>query len=188
MFSERVIVGRYVREASQGNITLAERSVNMDVEVSCGVLRAFAQLKNPRMDRTKKHRLSDILTIAICDVFCGADGWVQVGEFGDWKKEWFRTFLDLPNGIFSYDTFGQVFALLEPEAFEGCFLAWVNRLAVATEGRLVAFDGNTIRRSLDAANGQAAIHMVSTWCQANHMVLGQLATEPTTSPGSVGSP
>ena len=149
----------------------------MDVEAPCGVLRAFAELKDPRMDRTKKHRLSDILTIAICAVICGADGWVQVEEFADCKKEWFRTFLDLPNGIPSHDTFGRVFALLEPEAFERCFLGWINELAVATEGRLVAIDGKTIRRSLDAANGQAAIHMVSAWCQANHMVLGQLATD-----------
>ena len=129
------------------------------------------------MDRTKKHLLSDILTIAICAVICGADGWVQVAQFGRAKLKWFKTFLPLPGGIPSHDTFGRVFALLEPEAFEQCFLAWVNQLAVASKGRLIAVDGKTIRRSIDAANGKAAIHMISAWCQANHLVLGQLATD-----------
>ena len=149
----------------------------MDVDAPRGLLCAFAELKDPRMDRTKKHSLSDILTIAICAVICGADGWVQVEEFGYCKEKWFRTFLELPNGIPSHDTFGRVFALLDPQAFEECFMKWITKLATASRGRLVAIDGKTIRRSLDAANGKAAIHMVSAWCQANHMVLGQLATD-----------
>jgi predicted transposase YbfD/YdcC len=149
----------------------------MDVKARSGLLRAFAELEDPRMDRTKKHSLSDILTISICAVICGADGWVQVEEFANCKKKWFRTFLDLANGIPSHDTFGRVFAMLSPEAFEECFIAWINELAATSDGRLVAIDGKTIRRSLDAANGKAAIHMVSAWCEANHMVLGQIATD-----------
>lgn len=149
----------------------------MDVEAPRLWLRAFGQLEDPRMDRTKKHSLTDILTIAICAVICGADGWAQVEEFGDCKKKWFKTFLELPNGIPSHDTFGRVFALLDPQAFEECFLAWINEMAVASEGRLVAIDGKAIRRSLDAASGKQAIHMVSAWCSANHMVLGQLAVD-----------
>jgi len=149
----------------------------MTADAPRGLLRAFAELEDPRMDRTKKHSLSDILTLATCAVICGADGWVQVQEFAECKEAWFRTFLDLPNGIPSHDTFGRVFARLEPEAFERCFQAWVDELARLTEGRLVAVDGKTIRRSLDAAGGKAAMHMVSAWCRANHLVLGQLATE-----------
>jgi len=149
----------------------------MDANAPRGLLRAFAQLKDPRMDRTKKHSLSDILAIAICAVICGADGWAQVAEFGQCKKKWFKTFLDLPNGIPSHDTFGRVFAALDPSAFEECFMTWIADLATASAGRLIAIDGKTIRRSLDAAGGKAAIHMVSAWCQANHMVLGQLATD-----------
>lgn len=148
----------------------------MDVNAPRGLLRAFAQLEDPRMDRTKKHSLSDILTIAICAVICGADGWTEVQAFGEHKREWFSSFLKLPNGIPSHDTFGRVFAMLQPEAFEQCFLEWINGLAVASEGRLIAIDGKTLRRSLDQANGKAAIHMVSAWCAANHMVLGQVAT------------
>ena len=149
----------------------------MDVGAPQGLLRAFAELEDPRMDRTKKHSLADILTLAICAVICGADGWVQVEEFADCKKEWFQTFLDLPNGIPSHDTFGRVFAALEPSAFEECFMKWIAALTAASAGRLVAIDGKTIRRSLDTANSKAPIHMVSAWCQANHMVLGQVATD-----------
>jgi predicted transposase YbfD/YdcC len=149
----------------------------MDVDAPCGLLRAFAQLKDPRVNRTKRHALPDILAIAICAIICGADGWTQVAEFGRCKIKWFRTFLDLPNGIPSHDTFGRVFAALDPQAFEECFMRWIAELTTASAGRLVAIDGKTIRRSLDTANGKAAIHMVSAWCQANHMVLGQLATD-----------
>jgi predicted transposase YbfD/YdcC len=117
------------------------------------------------------------MAIAICAVICGADGWEQVAKFGRCKVKWFKTFLELPNGIPSHDTFGRVFAALDPAAFEECFMKWVNALAAASAGRLIAIDGKTIRRSLDVANGKAAIHMVNAWCQANHMVLGQLATD-----------
>jgi predicted transposase YbfD/YdcC len=149
----------------------------MDANAPRGLLRAFARLKDPRMNRTKRHSLGDILAIAISAIICGADGWVQVEEFGDCKKKWFKTFLDLPNGIPSHDTFGRVFAALDPKAFEECFMKWIADLTTASAGRLIAIDGKTIRRSLDSANGKAAIHMVNAWCAANHMVLGQLATD-----------
>jgi len=149
----------------------------MDADAPGGLLRAFAQLKDPRMNRTKKHSLCDMLTIAICAVICGADSWTDVQDFGQCKKHWLSTFLELPNGIPSHDTFGRVFAMLDPQAFEQCFVEWINDLAVASEGRLIAIDGKTLRRSLDRANGKAAIHMVSAWCRANHMVLGQRATD-----------
>jgi predicted transposase YbfD/YdcC len=149
----------------------------MDVNAPRGLLRAFGQLKDPRVNRTKKHSLSDILTIAVCAVICGADAWTDVEEYGQIKEDWLRTFLDLPNGIPSHDTFGRVFAMLDPQAFEQCFADWISELAVASPGRLIAIDGKTLRRSLDQANGKAAIHMVSAWCEANRMVLGQLATD-----------
>lgn len=149
----------------------------MDTRAPRGLLRYFAELPDPRMNRTKLHLLGDILTITICAVICGAEGWVQVAQFGRCKRKWFETFLALPNGIASHDTFGRVFAMLDPTAFEACFLRWIADLATASEGRLIAIDGKTLRRSLDAANGKAAIHMVSAWCAANHLVLGQVATD-----------
>jgi predicted transposase YbfD/YdcC len=129
------------------------------------------------MNRTRRHRLADILTLTICAVICGADGWAQVADFGRCKLKWLQTFLVLPHGLPSHDTFGRVFAKLDPTAFEACFLRWIADVATASEGRLIAIDGKTIRRSLDAANGRAAVHMVSAWSQANHLVLGQVATD-----------
>jgi predicted transposase YbfD/YdcC len=129
------------------------------------------------VERTKHHRLNDMIFIAICAVICGADGWVQIELFGNSKLKWFRTFMDLPNGIPSHDTFGRVFAKLDPEQFERCFSRWTAALAECKDGRLVALDGKAIRRSLDKAAGKAAIHMVSAWCQDNHLVLGQVACQ-----------
>jgi len=149
----------------------------MDKDAQGGLLRYFAELPDPRMNRTKRHLLGDVLALAICAVICGADGWVQVAKFGRCKLTWFQTFLELPHGIPSHDTFGRVFAKLDPTAFEACFLRWIADMAETSQGRLVAIDGKTIRRSLDAANGRAAIHMVSAWSQANHLVLGQVATD-----------
>ncbi len=149
----------------------------MIVDAPSGLMRYFSDLKDPRMNRTKRHELSDIITIAICAVICGADGWTEVAMFGECKELWFRTFLDLPNGIPSHDTFRRVFMLLRPDEFETCFVKWINQISQTSKGRLIAVDGKTIRRSLDQANNKAAIHMVSAWCDANKMVLGQLATD-----------
>ena len=149
----------------------------MEVDALAGFLRFFDELEDPRVNRTKRHLLADILTLAICAVICGADGWVQIALFGRCNLKWFQTFLALPNGIPSHDTFGRVFAKLDPSAFEACFMKWINALASLPEGRLIAIDGKTLRRSFDTAAGKAAIHMVSAWSQANHLVLGQLATD-----------
>jgi predicted transposase YbfD/YdcC len=137
----------------------------------------FADLTDPRIDRTKRHALLDIVTIALCAVICGADSWVEVERFGRAKEPWLRTFLALPNGIPSHDTFGRVVAALDPAAFERCFLAWVQSVARATAGEVVALDGKTLRRSHDRPNRQAPLHLVSAWAAANGLVLGQLRVD-----------
>jgi hypothetical protein len=137
----------------------------------------FSTIEDPRVERTRKHELSDILSIAICAIICGADGWTQVEEFAQCKEEWFKSFLSLPNGIPSHDTFGRVFSSLKPDSFEQCFLEWVNALAQKSDGRLIAIDGKTMRRSVDYASEKAAVHMVNAWCDTNKMVIGQIATE-----------
>ena len=147
----------------------------MDVEASRGWLRFFDELEDPRMDRTKRHELDDILFITLCAVICGADSWYQVELFGNAKLDWLQTFLALPNGIPSHDTFGRVFSQLDPHQLERCFQRWMATLASISRGDLVAIDGKTIRHSFDKANDKAPIHMVSAWCDTNHMVLGQLA-------------
>jgi predicted transposase YbfD/YdcC len=149
----------------------------MDVGASRGVLRMLEQVEDPRVNRTKRHSLVDMLFVTICAVLSGADGWTEVELFGKTKLEWLRRFVPLVNGIPSHDTFGRVFARLNPAQLEKCFLQWMTALAEATAGRLIAIDGKTIRRSFDQAAGKAAIHMVSAWCGANHLVLGQVATE-----------
>jgi predicted transposase YbfD/YdcC len=138
---------------------------------------SFATLPDPRVDRTKKHLLLDIVLIAICAVICGAEGWVDVAECGEAKREWFSRFLKLPNGIPSHDTFGNVFAALDAAEFERCFLEWVQAVTVLTAGQVIAIDGKTLRRSHDQRRGKAALHMVSAWASANGLVLGQVATD-----------
>jgi len=137
----------------------------------------FADLKDPRVDRTKQHLLSDILTIAICAVICGADSWTDIEDFGYCKEEWFKSFLELPNGIPSHDTFGRVFAALDSELFSACFTKWMNAVSQVSKGSLVALDGKTVRRSFDRGAEQAAIHMVSAWVENNQLVWGQVKTE-----------
>ena len=148
----------------------------MDVIAPRDLLHSFADLPDPRAHNIV-HPLPDILLIAIMAVLCGADDWPSIERFGQSKLKWLGTFMDLNRGIPSHDTFERVFAALSPQAFERCFLLWSRELARHSGGRLVAIDGKSIRRSFDAADGKAAIHMVSAFCQRNHVVLGQLATE-----------
>nr|WP_255415274.1 ISAs1 family transposase [Vitiosangium sp. GDMCC 1.1324] len=93
----------------------------------------FSKLEDPRVERTKKHSLMDMLVIAVCGFICGVDSWVALEEFAKAKREWFESFLSLPNGIPSHDTFGRLFAALNPEAFSRCFMSWVK--AVSEAGR-----------------------------------------------------
>lgn len=137
----------------------------------------FAQLPDPRVDRTRRHELMDMLVIALCGVICGADDWVSIELFGKSKEPWFRTFLRLPNGIPSHDTFGRLFAALDVEAFGRCFTSWVQSIAEVTKGEVVAIDGKTLRRTFDRVAERSPVHMVSAWASANRLVLGQVKTE-----------
>ncbi len=137
----------------------------------------FATLPDPRVERTKEHLLLDILTIAVCAIIGGADSFVEMEEFGNAKQEWLATFLALPSGIPSHDTFNRLFAALDPAAFSRCFLAWVQATVVHTEGAVIAVDGKLPRRSHDRGAGKAAIDMVSAWASANGVVRGQRATD-----------
>lgn len=146
----------------------------MDAQAPRGALRFFADMEDPRSKLGRRHRLLDIIVIAITAVICGADGWQDIALFGRAKKKWFRTFLELPHGIPSHDTFGRVFAHLCPDAFEQAFRQWVRHLGATSQGRLIALDGKTLRRSFDTAAGKAALHMINAWCVTNQTVLGQV--------------
>ena len=133
----------------------------------------FGELKDPRIDRTRLHELLDIIAITICGVVCGADSWVEIEDFGRAKYSWLKTFLSLPNGIPSHDTFGRVFSLLSPEKFAECFMSWVSEVSELTRGQVVSIDGKSVRRSHDKLKGKLALHMVSAWASENHLVLAQ---------------
>jgi len=137
----------------------------------------FGGLEDSRADLGKRHQLLDIMVIAICGVICGADGWVDVEMFGKAKERWLRQFLELPHGIPSHDTFGRIFAQIDSKQFETSFLSWVQAVFEITEGQVVAIDGKTVRRSHDHSNGKAAIHLVSAWATANHLLLGQVKVD-----------
>ena len=136
----------------------------------------FGALPDPRVERTRGHLLIDILTIGLCAVLCGGEGWTDMATFGQARERWLRTFLALPNGIPSHDTFGRVFAALDPDAFGAAFAAWARAVA-PPGGGAVAIDGKTLRRSHDRAKGRAALHLVSAWADASGLVLGQVAVE-----------
>ncbi len=138
-----------------------------------------SELPDPRVRRTRRHALVDILVITLCGVICGADDWVAIARFGRAKRKWVRSFLALPHGIPSHDTFGRVFAALDPEAFKSAFLAWVQTVADLLPGDVIAIDGKTLRHTFDTAADKAAIHMVRAWASAHGLCLGQIKTDAT---------
>jgi predicted transposase YbfD/YdcC len=138
-----------------------------------GFLRFFSDIPDPRGCNII-HKLSDILVLAFCGVICGADGWVEVQTFCNAKLTFFKTFLELPAGIPSHDTFGRVFSVLDPDAFEQRFTAWMKTLAAG--GKLIAIDGKSIRRSFAHAWDKSGMaHLVSAFVAANKMVFAQVA-------------
>ncbi len=116
------------------------------------IAKPFELVEAPRIERSKAHLLIDILTIAILAIICGADGWVGMESYGNAKAPWLRTFLALPNGIPSHDTFSRVFARLDPEQLQNAFLSWVRSVSQLTEGEVIAIDGKRVRRSYDEGN------------------------------------
>ena len=137
----------------------------------------FSQLEDPRIERTKRHKLIDIITITICAIICGADGWNDIELYGKCKYKWLKKFLELPNGIPSHDTFSRVFSLLNPEKLQECFLEWIESISLITFGEIVAIDGKTLRGSYNKNKDKPAIHMVSAWATTNGLVLGQRKVE-----------
>jgi len=141
------------------------------------LLAHFTDLNDPRVERTKKHKLIDIIAIAICGVICGADNWVEIAYFGEVKEGWLRQFLELPNGIPSHDTFNDVFARLDGEAFRRCFIQWVQAVYRVTDGQVIGIDGKSLRHSYDKGRGKEAIWLVNAWASQAQLALGQTVVE-----------
>jgi predicted transposase YbfD/YdcC len=149
----------------------------MDKAVGSSIIDHFSLLSDPRILLKTRHKLIDIVVITICAVIAGADDWVEISDYARFKEDWFKTFLELPEGIPSHDTFGRVMSLIEPEEFGKCLGNWIREVFPTSGQGKIAIDGKTARRSHDRANGKAAIHVVSAWAVENHLILGQVKTE-----------
>ncbi|ACK72289.1 transposase ISAs1 family protein (plasmid) [Gloeothece citriformis PCC 7424] len=137
----------------------------------------FSDIKDPRLERRKRHKLIDIITITICAIISGVQQWTEIEAYGQAKSKWFKKMLELPNGIPSHDTFSRVFQILDPEELRKGFLKWVQSVYEITEGEIVPIDGKTLKGSSDMTNDQKAIHMVSAWASKNRLVLGQIKVD-----------
>lgn len=142
------------------------------------ILRCFASLPDPRVNRRKRHQLLDIVAIALCAVIAGANTWPQIARFGRKRLAWLKTFLALPNGAPSHDTFERVFARLQPAALQRCLLAWLRGWAELLGAKHFALDGKTLCGSACQSSGLGALHLVSVWATEINFTLGQVAADP----------
>ena len=149
----------------------------MAARLSLSILEHFATLPEPRVERTRRHLLLDIVVIALCAVISGAESWDDVADYGRKKYDWLKTFLRLPTGIPSHDTFNRLFQRLNPLAFQECFRNWMGALGESLGLKTIAIDGKTLRHSFDTANAKSALHLVSAWATANGVTLGQMAVD-----------
>lgn len=143
----------------------------------------FLTVTDPRIERTKAHKLIDIIMIAICAVLAGCDSWVEIEDFGHDRKAWLGKFLELPNGIPSHDTFGRVFALVNARQFQTAFAGWMRSVVTLTGNKVIAIDGKTNRRTFGGkTKGKdgsltKALHLVSAFATANGVAIGQVDTD-----------
>jgi predicted transposase YbfD/YdcC len=137
----------------------------------------FEELPDPRVERTRRHKLVDILVITLLATICGCEGWDAIQALGDGGEEQLGSILELPHGIPSADTFRRVMSALDVAAFRRAFIAWVQALARTTRGKLVAIDGKTVRGAFAGETGEGALHLVNAWVTENQLVLGQFATD-----------
>jgi predicted transposase YbfD/YdcC len=145
------------------------------------LLRLFRDMPDRRVIGKVSHKLHDILVITVCAVICGLEHWTQIEDFAKANEQWFRSFLDLPNGIPSHDTFGKVFAFIDPDEFERRIQKWIHALVGSdTQGKHIAIDGKTLRKSFDTASNKVAIHMINAYVHENHAVFGQLKVDDKT--------
>lgn len=141
--------------------------------LATGFRKHFANVKDPRIERTKAHNLLDIIAIALLAVISGADGWEEIEAYGEGKSEWLKQFLELPNGIPSHDTFSRVFARIDPKEFHESFLDWLKTVTEKLGVEVIAIDGKTLKGSYDREEEKKALHLVSAWSSSHRLVLGQ---------------
>jgi predicted transposase YbfD/YdcC len=142
-----------------------------------GLQRCFEDLPDPRVVGRCDHGLLDLIGIALLAVMSGAEDWPDIEQFGKARRDWLATFLELPGGIPSHDTFRRVFGMLERNGFAACLFRWTQAVHEASGGKIIAIDGKTLRRSLARKSGKAALHLVTAWCTENGLTLGQVACQ-----------
>ena len=147
-----------------------------DNPIPC-IRECFGNIPDARVQGRCLYPLLEVLTVAICAALAGAETWVDIETFGKSKKAWLAQFLELKHGIPSHDTFGNVFAMIDAEAFQRSFVRWVQGVFTISEGQVVSIDGKTARRSHDKASGIGALHMVSAWASVNGLTLGQVKVD-----------
>ena len=124
----------------------------------------FSEIKDPRIDRSKLYKLEDILVMAVCALLCGCDNFVEIADFCESRREWFKELFGLEHGVPSHDTFGDVFAAISPKQFEACFLQWVRDAIGGESGEVIAIDGKTLRRSHDASRPESRATAAPSAC------------------------
>jgi predicted transposase YbfD/YdcC len=137
----------------------------------------FSSIKDPRIDRTKKHSLLDIIFLSLCGIIAGCESFEEVSDFGKAHEDWFRNFLDLKNSIPSHDTFERVFAALDPVQFQNSCIEWFKQINELIPETVIAIDGKTLRGSSRKQKGLKGLHIVNAWSCANSMVLGQIKVD-----------
>jgi predicted transposase YbfD/YdcC len=148
----------------------------MDGKTSFALITILERVTDPRVKRTRKHDLMELLVLAICGAIAGCDSWVEIAAFAQTRIDWFRQFLKLRNGIPSHDTFARVFSLLDTSEFAACLCEWLERLHVVSKGEVIAIDGKTLRGSVHRASAKSPLHLVSAWATQQQISLGQVAT------------
>jgi predicted transposase YbfD/YdcC len=140
------------------------------------VFTPFEDLTDPRIERTRVHDLFELVVVALCGTIAGSDSWADIERFGNQRLAWLRTFLQLTEGIPSHDTFGRVFARLDPAELVGCIQQWLQEIGREI-GSHIAIDGKTLRGSFDKAAGKNPLHLVSAWASETRLTLGQIAVD-----------
>ncbi len=167
-----------IANAKQNSHSARKNQVVADLmEIQQSLVKHFEDVEDPRVNRTKKHLLIDILVMAILVIIAGAQGWEDIENYGISKQIWLEEFLELPNGIPSDDTFRRVFESINPNQLEQCFQAWVNTLVTQMGGEVIAIDGKTVRGSYDRNQGQSALHLISAWASEQRLVLAQMKVQ-----------
>lgn len=142
-----------------------------------GIIEIFKDIPDPRVGNAKKYKLEEILTIGVLAVLCDCSQFTEMELFGQEKEDWLKEFLELENGIPSHDTFGDVFAAIDPEAFREGFMEWVETIRIKVSNEVVAIDGKTICASKSIASNKKPVHIVSAWAAENGLVLGEIAVK-----------